>query len=30
MGKYVKIEVDDRIPVNEFMREMLPLSKKYN
>ncbi len=30
MGKYIKIEVDDRIPVNESMRELLPLSQKYN
>lgn len=30
MGKYIKIEVDDRIPVNESMRELLPFSQKYN
>jgi hypothetical protein len=30
MGKYVKIEVDDRIPVDEHSREMLPLSAKPN
>lgn len=30
MGKYIKIEVDDRIPVNQAMRQLLPLSQKYN
>lgn len=30
MGKYIKIEVDDRMPVNESMRELFPLSQKYN
>ena len=30
MGKYVKIEVDDRVPLNEQQRELFPLSDKYN
>ena len=30
MGKYVKVEVDDRIPVNENMRELFPTSAKPN
>ena len=30
MGKYVKIEVDDRVAVDEHSRELFPLSAKYN
>jgi hypothetical protein len=30
MGKYIKIEVDDRVPVDDKMRELFPLSEKYN
>jgi hypothetical protein len=30
MGKYIKIEVDDRIPVDEYTRPMFPLSEKLN
>jgi hypothetical protein len=30
MGKYIKIEVDDRVPVDQYMRSMFPLSEKFN
>jgi hypothetical protein len=30
MGKYVKVEVDDRVPVNQNMRELFPTSAKSN
>lgn len=29
-GKYVKVEVDDRMPVNFHVKEMLPLSAKFH
>ena len=30
MGKYIKIEVDDRVPVDQYMRSLFPLSGKFN
>lgn len=30
MGKYIKVEVDDRVPINEDIRVLFPLSAKKN
>lgn len=30
MGKYIKIEVDDRVPVDQYRRSLFPLSEKFN
>jgi len=30
MGKYIKVEVDDRVPVDQKLRELFPVSAKHN